>query len=209
MSNSQNAAIKLVVLISGSGSNLAAILAHIKSGRLNAQILGVISNRSDAYGLTIAEQAGLPHHVYRGRDYSNTPSFEAAIAKQIDTYQPDLIVLAGFMKILSAEFVTHFFPRIINIHPSLLPKFKGLNTHQRVLNEGEKEHGATVHVVTPDLDSGPIIAQSRVEVKDNDDTQSLASRVLEAEHDLYSEAITRIIDGRFSLARIFHEGGPV
>ena len=199
MSASQNTPIKLVILISGSGSNLAAILANIKTGRLNAQILGVISNRSNAYGLTIAEQADLPRHVYRTKDYSDQPSFEAAIAKQIDAYQPDLIILAGFMKILSAEFVTHFFPRIINIHPSLLPKFKGLNTHQRALDQGEKEHGATVHVVTPDLDSGPIIAQSRVEVKDDDDAQSLARRVLSAEHKLYSEAIDRIVDGRFSL----------
>ena len=191
--------IKLVVLISGSGSNLAAIIRNIEDGRLNAQVLAVISNRSDAYGLTIAEQAAIPHYVFRSKDYSDASEFETAISNQIDAYKPNLVVLAGFMKVLSAQFVTQFFPTIVNIHPSLLPKFKGLNTHQRALDAGEQEHGATVHIVTPNLDSGPIIAQSHVKVRDNDTAQSLAERVLKTEHELYSDAIARIADGRFDL----------
>jgi phosphoribosylglycinamide formyltransferase-1 len=194
--------IKLVVLISGNGSNLAAIISEIQQGTLSAEIVQVISNRPDAYGLTRAKDANIPSTVIDHEDYKSRESFDQALMKCIDQFNPDLIVLAGFMRILSDKFVEHYLGKMINIHPSLLPKYQGLNTHQRVLDDGEKEHGVTVHYVTPKLDSGPIVLQARVPVLEGDDSDSLKQRVHKAEHQVYPEAIRRIAAGQVT----FREG---
>ena len=181
--------IRLVVLISGNGSNLQAIIDNIATNSLPAEVLAVISNKADAYGLQRAAKAGIPQHVLSNTDFSNRQHYDQALKELIDQYQPDLVVLAGFMRILSDEFVKHYAGRLLNIHPSLLPKYKGLNTHQRVLDAGDKEHGCSVHFVTPELDDGPVILQATVPVKENDTAETLAARVHEEEHRIYPEAI--------------------
>lgn len=193
-----SAPIKLVVLISGNGSNLGAIIREIQQGKLNAEIVNVISNRPDAYGLTRAREANIPVTVINHEDYENREAFDQALSQAIDRSQPDLIVLAGFMRILSDAFVNHYLGKMINIHPSLLPRYQGLNTHQRVLAAGDKEHGVTVHYVTPELDSGPIILQTRVPVLEGDDEVSLEARIHRAEHQVYPEAIRRIAASQVS-----------
>lgn len=189
----------LVVLISGEGSNLQAIIDAIQQGKLPVQIAAVISNRPDAAGLERAKRAGINTEVIEARSYVDRAAYDRALAKCIDHYAPQLIVLAGFMRILTDDFVRHYTGRLINIHPSLLPKYKGLNTHQRVLDAGDTEHGATVHYVTPELDSGPIILQARVPVLATDTADTLQQRVHQAEHRLYPEAICRIASGRVQL----------
>jgi len=176
---------KIVILISGRGSNLQAIL----SAQLPCSIAAVISNRADAEGLAIAQQHGIATRVVPHRDYADRASFDAALAQVIDSYQPDLLVLAGFMRILTAEFVNHYTGKLINIHPSLLPAYTGMNTHERALHDGVKIHGCTVHFVTPDLDHGPIIIQAAVPVLSHDNAQTLAERVLREEHRIYAQAI--------------------
>jgi phosphoribosylglycinamide formyltransferase-1 len=189
----------LVVLISGNGSNLQAIIDQINSGNLNAQISVVISNRDDAYGLTRASQASIPAFVIDHNKFETREAFDTALMQTIDQYEPDLLVLAGFMRILSDKFVNHYLGKMINIHPSLLPKYQGLNTHQRVLEAGDREHGASVHFVTPELDSGPVILQATVPVLQNDTPATLQQRVHDVEHQLYPEAIRRIISGQVRL----------
>lgn len=189
----------LVVLISGTGSNLQAIIDQVKTGTLPARICAVISNREDAYGLERAREANIPTQIIAHARYGDRESFDEALMQAIDECQPDLVILAGFMRILTDKFVNHYLGRLINIHPSLLPKYQGLNTHQRVLDAGDKEHGATVHYVTPQLDSGPVILQATVPVLENDTPEQLQQRVHEAEHRLYPEAIRRIINGEVSL----------
>ena len=184
-----DARIHLVVLISGDGSNLQAILDNSANGTLRAEVSAVISDRAGAFGLERAAQAGVPTLVVARRDYDHAADFHAALLRQVESFAPDLVVLAGFMRILPAPFVTHFERRIMNIHPSLLPRFKGLDTHQRVLDAGERRHGATVHWVTAELDDGPIIMQVEVEVADHDTAESLRLRVLREEHRMYSCAI--------------------
>lgn len=171
---------------------MLSIIDAIKNGSLKADITAVISNRPDAKGLELASQAGIATHVLDHTHFDSREEFDAALIKLISPYEPSLVILAGFMRILTAEFVTHFADKLINIHPSLLPKFKGLNTHQRALDASESEHGATVHIVTPELDDGPIVLQARVPVYKDDDAQTLAARVLEQEHQLYPEAIKKL-----------------
>jgi phosphoribosylglycinamide formyltransferase-1 len=181
----------VVVLISGSGSNLQAII----DADLPITIRAVISNRADAYGLTRAEQAGIPTAVLDHKAYPDRESYDAALQELIDSYQPGLLVLAGFMRILSDGFVRHYEGRMINIHPSLLPKYRGLDTHARAIAAGDAEAGCSVHFVTPELDSGPIIIQARVPILEGDTPETLAARVLEQEHRIYPEAIRRFAEG--------------
>ncbi|MBB5018354.1 phosphoribosylglycinamide formyltransferase-1 [Chitinivorax tropicus] len=186
---------RIVILISGRGSNMQAIL----EAKLPVEFAAVISNKAEADGLAIAQQHGIPTAVLSHKGFDSRESFDTALAALIDTYQPDLVVLAGFMRILSAGFVRHYEGRMINIHPSLLPAFTGLNTHARALAEGCKLHGCTVHFVTPELDHGPIIAQAAVPVFDDDTPESLAGRVLVQEHLLYPAVVHWIAEGRVSL----------
>jgi len=175
----------IVVLISGRGSNLQAILdAH-----LPCQVAAVISNRTDAPGLEIARQHGIATHVVPHRDHADRASFDAALAREIERHQPNFVVLAGFMRILTPEFVAHYHGRLINIHPSLLPAYAGLHSHERALADGAKIHGCTVHFVTSDLDHGPIIIQAAVPVLQSDTTKTLSARVLREEHRIYPQAI--------------------
>lgn len=175
----------IVVLISGSGTNLQAILDNIEAGRIHGRVTAVISNQADAYGLERARQADVPALVLNHKDYADRESYDQALMAQIDQYQPDLVVLAGFMRILSEHFVQHYLGRMLNIHPSLLPKYKGLHTHRRAIEANDTEHGATVHFVTPELDGGPVIIQSKVPVFATDSEEELSLRVREQELQLY------------------------
>jgi len=184
---------KIVVLLSGEGSNLQAIIDQIESKNIEAEIVAVISNRADANGLNRAKKAGIPSLVLEHIHFADREAFDQSLAQIIDSYKPDLIVLAGFMRILSDGFVDKFQGKLINIHPSLLPKYKGLHTHKRALENGDSEHGATVHYVVPALDSGETIIQGVVPIKENDTEESLAQRVHEVEHAIYPQAIQQII----------------
>jgi len=184
---------RLVILISGRGSNMRSIIAAAEQGELNIDIAAVLSNRPDAAGLQFAHEAGISTAVIDHKLFESRESFDKAMAAEIDRYQPDFVILAGFMRILTAEFVDHFAGRLINIHPSLLPKFKGLHTHQRAIEAGETEHGASVHFVTAELDDGPVILQAKVPVLTNDNADTLAARVLEQEHLLYPAAIKKLV----------------
>ena len=186
----------IVILISGRGSNLQALL----EARLPCNIAAVISNRADAEGLEIARAHGIPAAVLSHRDYPDRDSFDAALARIIDEYHPDFVVLAGFMRILTPGFVTRYYGRLINIHPSLLPAYGGLDTHARALQDGIRIHGCTVHFVTPDLDHGPIIIQAAVQVMCDDTEQSLAERVLHEEHRIYPQAISWLCNGQIELS---------
>lgn len=181
----------IVVLISGSGSNLQAIM----DAEPPVRILAVISNKADAYGLERARQAGLPTEVIDHREYADRAGFDAALQQCIDRYRPDLVVLAGFMRILTDELVEHYRGKMINIHPSLLPKYRGTNTHARAIEAGDKLAGCSVHWVTPELDAGPVILQAEVAILPGDTADTLAARVLEQEHRIYPEAIRRIANG--------------
>ena len=188
----------LVVLISGSGSNLQAIIDATASKQIRAQITAVISNRPSAGGLEKAAAAGIDTVVIDHNRFSERREFDAELSRQIDALEPDLIVLAGFMRILSDEFIEKYRGRILNIHPSLLPDFKGLNTHRRVLEAGSTRHGASVHFVSNELDSGPVVIQAEIDVQD-DNEAALAKRVLAQEHIIYPLAIAWFMDGRLSL----------
>lgn len=190
---------RIVVLISGSGSNLQAILDECADGRIAANVSAVISSRPGVMGLERARQAGVPALVLDHTRYQNRETFDRALAETIDEFQPDLLVLAGFMRILTADFVRHYEGRMLNIHPSLLPKYTGLNTHRRALESGDRQAGVTVHFVTPELDGGPPIAQAVVPIHTGDDELILAKRVLEQEHKLYPEVIRWFVDGRVRL----------
>jgi len=189
----------IVVLISGRGSNLKAILDAIRTGDLPVEVRAVISNTPSAPGLDIARASGVPTEVIDHRAYGERAQFDVALMQAIDRHQPSLVVLAGFMRILGADFIRHYAGRLVNIHPSLLPAFKGLGTHARALAAGVREHGASVHFVTNDLDGGPVIAQATVTVHGGDTAESLAARVLEAEHRIYPMAIRWFIEGRLSI----------
>jgi len=187
---------KIVILISGRGSNLQALLeAH-----LPCSIAAVISNRADAEGLGIAKALGIPVAAVDNRNYADRESFDAALAKSIDAFVPDIVALAGFMRILSPGFVARYHGRLVNIHPSLLPAYRGLNTHAWALHDGVKIHGCTVHFVTPDLDHGPIIIQAAVPVLCDDTEQTLAARVLNEEHRIYPQAISWLCQDRIKLS---------
>ena len=195
-----NVAMKnIVILISGRGSNMQSIVAAAQSQQWPARIAAVISNRADAQGLAFAEQHGIPTAVVVSKQYPSRELFDAALQEQIEKFSPDLVVLAGFMRILTPQFVHHYYGRLLNIHPSLLPAFKGLHTHQQALQAGVKEHGATVHLVTAELDHGPTLEQASVPVLPGDTEDSLADRVLEQEHILYPRVIRQIVEGTLAL----------
>lgn len=200
----------VVVLISGRGSNLQAIIDRAREIGCPFQVSAVISNRPAAAGLERARRAGIATRVVDHKSHASRESFDHALAEAIDAYRPGLVVLAGFMRILTPEFVAHYDARLINIHPSLLPQFPGVNTHERALASGATEHGASVHFVTPGLDSGPLIAQVRVPVKANDDADTLAARVLEQEHRILPQAICWFAEGRLSIDgdRVLLDGKP-
>lgn len=185
-----------VILISGRGSNMKAIVeAHIP----NVQIKAIISNDPEAKGLEYAKQQGIEAVVVNHKEFANRSAFDAALKACIDQFEVDLVILAGFMRILTPDFVQHYRGRLLNIHPSLLPLFKGLHTHERALEAGVKEHGVSVHFVTEDLDGGPIIAQARVPVLEGDDADALAGRVLVQEHQIYPKVVQWFADGRLKL----------
>lgn len=191
--------ISIVVLISGSGSNLQAIIDATQSGIIPARIKAVICNKEDAFGLTRAANAGLVTEVISHKGYDSREQFDQALQDVIDQYSPDLVVLAGFMRILTPEFVRHYSGRMLNIHPSLLPKYRGLNTHQRAIDAGELEHGVTVHFVTEELDGGPNVLQARVPISKDETAESLAGKVLVQEHQIYPRAIKWFAQGRLKM----------
>lgn len=192
---------QIVILISGRGSNMLSLLR----AELPCKVVAVISNRKDAAGLEIAKQYGIPCHIVSARDYPDRAAYDIELSKVIDSCQADFIVLAGFMRILSAQFVNHFAEKIINIHPSLLPAYPGLNTHARALADGVKLHGCTVHFVTAELDHGPVIIQAAVPVTCSDTEASLAERVLHEEHRIYPQALRWLCQGQVEL----HDDGIV
>ena len=175
----------IVVLVSGSGSNLQAILDACDTNIDVAKVSAVFSNKEDAFGLQRARDEHIPAHFINPKNFDSRDDFDVELMNQIDRYQPDLIVLAGYMRILSGEFVNHYMGRMINVHPSLLPKYTGLNTHQRAIDANDSEHGTSVHFVTEELDGGPVILQAKVPVFEEDDAQTLAARVLTQEHKIY------------------------
>ncbi|MDH5485352.1 MAG: phosphoribosylglycinamide formyltransferase [Gammaproteobacteria bacterium] len=186
----------IVVLISGSGSNLQAIIDAIGTLQLNAEIKAVISNKAGVKGLERAEKAGIPTRVLQHTDFDSREAFDQALAGLIDDFNPRLVILAGFMRILSEDFVTHYMGRMLNIHPSLLPDFTGLNTHQRVLDAGRSQHGVSVHFVTNELDSGPLVIQAVIDINPEDTADSLAERIHQQEHIIYPTSIQWFAEGR-------------
>ena len=188
---------RVVVLLSGSGSNLQALIDAQASS--SYEIVAVISNKQDAFGLQRAAKHGIATETLSHRDFASRESFDSKLAKLVDSFKPDLVVLAGFMRILTAPFVALFAGRLVNIHPSLLPEFPGMNTHQRALDAGVSEHGVSVHFVTEDLDGGPVIARRKVSVTADDTAESLAAKVLTEEHKLYPEVVEWFARGELSL----------
>lgn len=190
---------RCVVLISGRGSNLSAILKATQSAGYPAEVVGVVSNKAEAPGLQLARDADISVSVLPNADYADRASYDQALQAAVDAYDPDLVILAGFMRILTPEFVAHYTGRMINIHPSLLPAFTGLHTHQRALDAGVRVHGCTVHFVTAELDHGPMIAQAAVPVLESDDARTLGARVLSVEHQLYPMAVRWFAEGRLTV----------
>ncbi|MDR1274913.1 MAG: phosphoribosylglycinamide formyltransferase [Candidatus Accumulibacter sp.] len=190
---------RFVVLISGRGSNMASLLDASASGRLPAFPAAVISSKPEAEGLSTARNAGVETRVVVPARFPSRAAFDEALAGTVDAFSPELVILAGFMRILGNDFVRRFAGRLVNIHPSLLPAFPGLNTHRRALAEGVRFHGCTVHFVTPDLDHGPIIAQAVVPVFDDDDEASLSARVLEKEHLVLPQAVAWFVEDRLTV----------
>ncbi|MDZ7923512.1 MAG: phosphoribosylglycinamide formyltransferase [Marinagarivorans sp.] len=190
---------RIVVLISGGGSNLQAIIDACASGQIDGSIAAVISNRPGVKGLARAAQHGLVTHTLDHKAFESRESFDAALMQLIDEHSPELIILAGFMRILTPAFTQHYLGRMMNIHPSLLPKYPGLHTHQRALEAGDSEHGVTVHFVTAELDGGPVVIQARVAVHADDTEATLAARVLEQEHRIYPQAAEWFCQGRLQL----------
>ena len=190
---------RVVVLISGSGSNLQAIIDGCQQGKVAAEVVAVISNVAGAYGLERAHQAGIATEVLSHRDFADRLGFDAALMARIDGYRPDLVVMAGFMRILSDGFVSHYAGRLLNIHPSLLPQYPGLHTHERALAAGDEEHGCSVHFVTAQLDGGPVILQAKVPVFAGDDADSLRQRVHVQEHAIYPLVVHWFGCGRLAL----------
>jgi phosphoribosylglycinamide formyltransferase-1 len=185
----------IVILISGRGSNMRALI----DAELPATVAAVISNRADAQGLQYAASRGIPTVVVEHRDYPSREAFDAALSAAIDRFHPALVVLAGFLRVLTTNFVEHYEGRMINIHPSLLPAFPGLHTHRRALEAHATRHGCSVHFVTPELDHGPIIAQAEVPVLPDDDEDTLAARVLQQEHVIYPQAVRDFLQGRLAM----------
>ena len=189
----------VVVLLSGTGSNLQALIDSTRTGESPVRIAAVISNRSDAYGLQRARDAGIDTRSLDHKAFDGREAFDSALIELIDAFNPKLVVLAGFMRILSADFVRHYAGRLLNIHPSLLPKYKGMHTHQRALDAGDSEHGCSVHFVTEELDGGPLVVQAVVPVESDDSAQTLAQRVHTQEHRIYPLAVRWFAEGRLIL----------
>lgn len=190
---------RLVVLISGSGSNLQALIDACDSKALNAEIVAVFSNKADAYGLLRAQQAGIPALSLSPAEFPSRDDFDAALQSQIDKFQPDLIILAGYMRILTPAFVRHYHGKMLNIHPSLLPKYPGLHTHRKALENGDAEHGTSVHFVTEELDGGPVILQARIAVLPDDTEDTLTTRIQQEEHRIYPQVVNWFVQGRLVL----------
>lgn len=190
---------RIAILISGRGSNMGAFLEACDRGELPAQVCLVLSNRADAEGLDSARRAGIATACIAHGDYPDREAFDAALVRRLQQAQPDLVILAGFMRILTPVFITPFAGRLLNIHPSLLPKYPGLHTHQRALDAGDSEAGSTVHFVTPELDGGPPVLQARVPILPGDTADSLARRVVALEHEIYPLAALWYLQGRLKL----------
>ncbi len=206
-----NTPVTAAVLVSGGGTNLQAFIDAARDGRLDLELRAVVSDNPDAKGLQRARLAGLPAECVPRADHADAPAFEEALANRLARYRPDLLILAGFMRILSGAFVARYEGRILNIHPSLLPRFRGLNTHQRAIDAGDRWHGCTVHFVTERLDGGPRIAQARVPVLPGDTAATLAARVLEQEHRIYPWAAGLVAAGRVRYAdgAAWYDGEPL
>jgi phosphoribosylglycinamide formyltransferase-1 len=189
----------IVVLISGSGSNLQALIDGVSDGSLPVTVGAVISNRADAFGLQRARRADIPTRVLDHREFLRREDYDQALTELIDEFAPQLVVLAGFMRILTPAFVQHYRGRLLNIHPSLLPRYRGLHTHERVLEAGDDMHGASVHFVTEELDGGPLILQVRVPILADDDPEALAARVLAHEHRIYPQVVRWFAEGRLRM----------
>lgn len=190
---------KAIILISGSGSNLQAFIDQVENNELNINIVAVISNEPSAAGLERAKNANIETHAINHRDFSQRELFDLELIRTIEPYDAEIIVLAGFMRILSADFVKRYQGKLLNIHPSLLPKYPGINTHQRAIDNGDKLHGATVHFVVPELDAGPSIIQAQVPILVNDTPKTLAARVQAQEHIIYPIALKWFAEGRLKL----------
>ncbi|WP_333499561.1 phosphoribosylglycinamide formyltransferase [Kluyvera sp. CHPC 1.2972] len=189
----------IVVLISGSGSNLQAIIDACEQKRIPGTIRAVFSNKADAFGLERAREAGIPQHALAANQFASREAFDRELMHEIDAYAPDVVVLAGYMRILSAEFVQHYQGKLLNIHPSLLPKYPGLNTHRQALDNGDTEHGTSVHFVTEELDGGPVILQAKVPVFAGDDEAEITSRVQAQEHAIYPLVVSWFLNGRLKM----------
>jgi phosphoribosylglycinamide formyltransferase-1 len=201
MSEQRAERLRVAVLISGRGSNMVSLIEAAKAADYPAAIVLVISNNPGAAGLAYAREAGIPTAVVDHRPFQeNRAAFEQALDAQLDAHRIDLLCLAGFMRLLTADFVRRWSGRMLNIHPALLPQFKGLQTHRRVLEAGAREHGATVHFVVPEMDSGPIVLQGPVPVREGDTEETLARRVLEVEHRIYPQALRMVAEGRVKFA---------
>jgi phosphoribosylglycinamide formyltransferase-1 len=194
------APLPIVILISGRGSNMRAIAELAARGELPVTVRAVISDRADAAGLGTAASLQIPVATLSPRDFPDRPAYDTALAALVSRYQPELIVLAGFMRILTANFITPFAGRMMNIHPSLLPKYRGLHTHRRALESGDSMHGASVHCVTEELDSGPIIIQARLAVQPDDTENTLSARVQQLEHSIYPRAVDWFARGRLRMS---------
>jgi len=190
---------RIVVLVSGDGSNLQALIDACQQGRINARLSAVFSNKASAYALERAQTAGIPAQSLAPSAFADREAFDLALAADIDAYQPDLLVLAGYMRILSPAFVKRYAGRMLNIHPSLLPKYPGLNTHQKAIDNQDSEHGTSVHFVTQELDGGPVILQAKVPVFDEDSAEDLSERVQTQEHNIYPLVVSWFVDGRLTL----------
>ncbi|ATF91516.1 Phosphoribosylglycinamide formyltransferase [Cedecea neteri] len=189
----------IVVLISGNGSNLQAIIDACQQKKINGTISAVFSNKADAFGLERAREAGIPTHALAASEFASREAFDRQLMQEIDAYAPDVVVLAGYMRILSPAFVARYSGRLLNIHPSLLPKYPGLHTHRQVLENGDEEHGTSVHFVTDELDGGPVILQAKVPVFEGDDEDEITARVQHQEHAIYPLVVSWFIDGRLKM----------
>jgi len=201
----------VVMLLSGRGSNMRVIAEQARHGTLPVDVRAVISDKADAGGLVIARQLGIDTETLSPKSFANRDDFDRALAARVESYQPKLVVLAGFMRILSGSFVRQFLGRLINIHPSLLPKYPGLHTHRRALEAGDNRHGATVHFVTEELDAGPAILQGRVPVLAGDTETTLSARVQQAEHIIYPRSVAWLAEGRVAMRdnQVWLDGNPL
>ena len=190
---------RFAVLISGNGSNLQALIDACQAGRIQGELVGVVSNRADAFGLERAKAAGIATQVLSNQAFADRESYDAALIQALESWKPDLLVMAGFMRILTSGFVQHFAGRMLNIHPSLLPKYQGVKTHARAIAAGDTVHGASVHFVTEELDGGPVVLQARVPIFPDDDEVTLAERVLSQEHQIYPLVINWFCQGRLTM----------